>query len=85
RVGVVAAGLAVAGGGLIYALENSVHASEEAVHPFKLPWSHRGALESFDIASVRRGYEVYKQVCAACHSLKYIHYRHFVDTIMTEV
>ncbi|PIO70299.1 cytochrome C1 family protein [Teladorsagia circumcincta] len=84
RVGVVAAGLAVAGGGLVYALENSVHASEEAVHPFKLPWSHSGPLESFDIASVRRGYEVYKQVCAACHSLKYIHYRHFVDTIMTE-
>jgi len=33
---------------------------------------------------VRRGYEVYKQVCAACHSMKFIHYRHFVDTIMTE-
>ncbi|VDO22785.1 unnamed protein product [Haemonchus placei] len=84
RFGVVATGVAVAGGGLIYALENSVYASEEAVHPYKLPWSHRGAIESFDIASVRRGYEVYKQVCAACHSMKYIHYRHFVNTIMTE-
>ena len=37
------------------------------------------------IFSVRRDYEVYKQVCAACHSMKFIHYRHFVDTIMTEV
>lgn len=36
------------------------------------------------ICRVRRGYEVYKQVCAACHSMKFIHYRHFVDTIMTE-
>lgn len=34
--------------------------------------------------SVRRGYEVYKQVCAACHSMKYLHYRHFVDVFMTE-
>ncbi|VDP06887.1 unnamed protein product [Heligmosomoides polygyrus] len=84
RIGVVASGLALAGGGLIYALENSVHASSDAVHPYSLPWSHRGPLSSLDIASVRRGYEVYKQVCAACHSLKFIHYRHFVDTIMTE-
>ena len=27
---------------------------------------------------------MYKQVCAACHSMKFIYYRHFVDTIMTE-
>ncbi|WKX91551.1 hypothetical protein Q1695_009963 [Nippostrongylus brasiliensis] len=84
RVGAIATGLAVAGGGLVYALENSVHASSDAVHPYQLPWSHKGSFNSFDIASVRRGYEVYKQVCAACHSLKFIHYRHFVDTIMTE-
>jgi len=33
---------------------------------------------------VRRGYEVYKQVCAACHAAKYVRYRHFIDTFMTE-
>lgn len=33
---------------------------------------------------MRRGYEVYKQVCAACHSMKYLHYRHFIDVFMTE-
>ena len=33
---------------------------------------------------MRRGYEVYKQVCAACHSLKHVAYRELVDTIMTE-
>lgn len=81
-----AAGLtaAVGGGSLIYALENSVKASDQVVHPYHLPWSHSGNFSSFDIASVRRGYEVYKQVCAACHSMKFIYYRHFVDTIMTE-
>lgn len=70
-------------GGLVYALENSIQASEQVVHPCKLPWPHAGLLDSLDYASVRRGYEVYKQVCAACHSMKYIHYRHFVDTFMT--
>lgn len=79
--GAIAAGSA---GALVYALENSVHASADQVHPYHLPWNHNGTFESLDIASVRRGYEVYKQVCAACHSMKFIHYRHFVDTIMTE-
>ncbi|CAJ0593926.1 unnamed protein product [Cylicocyclus nassatus] len=84
KFGAVAAGVAVAGGGLIYALENSVHASNDCVHPYPLKWPHTGNFKSFDIASVRRGYEVYKQVCAACHSMRFIHYRHFVDTFMTE-
>lgn len=80
----IAAGVAGSGLAVVYALENSVHASSDAVHPYHLPWAHSGPFSSFDIASVRRGYEVYKQVCAACHSMKFIHYRHFVDTIMTE-
>lgn len=85
RTAAVLAGVTAASGmGLVYALENSVNASSDSVHPYHLPWSHSGPFSSFDIASVRRGYEVYKQVCAACHSMKFIHYRHFVDTIMTE-
>ena len=71
-------------GALVYALENSVEAGDFIVHPYQLPWSHCGAFSSLDINSVRRGYEVYKQVCAACHSMKYIHYRHFVNVIMTK-
>lgn len=34
--------------------------------------------------SIRRGYEVYKQVCAACHSMKYIAYRNLVGVSHTE-
>merc|ERR1711973_499052 len=37
-----------------------------------------------DHASVRRGYQVYKQVCAACHSLRYMAYRNLVDVTHTE-
>jgi len=80
----VGAGLCAASG-LVYSLENSVaNAGDLVAHPYKLPWPHSGYLESFDYNSVRRGYEVYKQVCAACHSMKYLHYRHFVDVFMTE-
>ena len=34
--------------------------------------------------SVRRGYFVYKQVCAACHSMEYMCYRHMIGVIATE-
>ena len=33
---------------------------------------------------MRRGYEVYKQVCAACHSMKFTYYRHLVGISHTE-
>ena len=36
------------------------------------------------VFSVRRGYQVYKQVCAACHSMNYMYYRNLVGAIMTE-
>lgn len=89
RTVAIGAGLcsaAAAAGSIIYALENgvAVEAGEHIVHPYKLPWSHNGCFSSLDYASVRRGYEVYKQVCAACHSMRYLRYRHFVDVFMTE-
>ena len=27
---------------------------------------------------------MYKQVCAACHSLRFVHYRDFVNVVLTE-
>ena len=35
-------------------------------------------------ASIRRGYEVYRQVCAACHSMEQLAYRHLVNVAYTE-
>ncbi|KAM7355180.1 cytochrome c1 [Cochliomyia hominivorax] len=71
-------------GALIYAMEQSVDASGTEVHPPAMPWSHNGLISALDHASVRRGYEVYKQVCSACHSMKYIAYRNLVGVTHTE-
>ncbi|KAI8120177.1 hypothetical protein FF38_09513 [Lucilia cuprina] len=71
-------------GALIYAMEQSVDASGTEVHPPAMPWSHNGLIAALDHASVRRGYEVYKQVCSACHSMKYIAYRNLVGVTHTE-
>ncbi|KAH9993704.1 cytochrome c1, component of the mitochondrial respiratory chain [Russula compacta] len=63
-----------------------VHASspgEVGLHPAAYPWSHKGWLDSFDHASIRRGYVVYKEVCAACHSLDRIAWRNLVGVSHT--
>jgi len=38
----------------------------------------------YSVCSMRRGWEVYKNVCAACHSLQYVAYRHLVNVTHTE-
>lgn len=40
--------------------------------------------QCFIFTSIRRGYEVYRQVCAACHSMEQLAYRHLVDVAYTE-
>ncbi|KAK9881508.1 hypothetical protein WA026_016388 [Henosepilachna vigintioctopunctata] len=79
-LGVIAGGV----GALVFALDQSVRATDLELHPPKNPWSHNGMISSFDHASLRRGYEVYKQVCAACHSMRFIAYRNLVGVTHTE-
>ncbi|XP_016966476.1 cytochrome c1, heme protein, mitochondrial [Drosophila biarmipes] len=71
-------------GALIYALEQSVQASGGEVHAHAQGWNHKGLFDALDHQSVRRGYEVYKQVCSACHSMQYIAYRNLVGVSHTE-
>jgi len=63
-----------------------VHANspaEDGLHPPHYPWSHSGLLDTFDHASIRRGYQVYREVCAACHSLDRIAWRNLVGVSHT--
>jgi ubiquinol-cytochrome c reductase cytochrome c1 subunit len=38
-------------------------------------WSFSGPFGSFDLAAAQRGFQVYSEVCAVCHSMEYLHYR----------
>lgn len=38
-------------------------------------WSFNGVFGTFDRASLQRGFQVYQQVCGACHSLDYVAFR----------
>ncbi|MEG8038237.1 cytochrome c1 [Sphingomonas sp. LR60] len=53
------------------------HTAEHAFHehPENIHLSSAGLLGKFDRAQVQRGFQVYKEVCAACHSLKYVAFR----------
>lgn len=57
--------------------------AEDGLHPPAYPWPHKGLLDSFDHASIRRGYAVYREVCAACHSLDRIAWRNLVGVSHT--
>ena len=42
-------------------------------------WSFSGVFGTFDRGELQRGFHVYKEVCAGCHSLNYISFRNLVD------
>merc|ERR1719346_435059 len=71
------------GGAVAWKLDQSVRA-DLTLHPPKLTWSHSGYLDSLDHASIRRGYQVYKQVCSACHSMRFLAFRNLVEVAYSE-
>jgi ubiquinol-cytochrome c reductase cytochrome c1 subunit len=38
-------------------------------------WSFSGIFGTYDPAALQRGFQVYKQVCSACHPLSHLYYR----------
>ncbi|KAF3663668.1 Cytochrome c1-1, heme protein, mitochondrial [Capsicum annuum] len=80
--------LAVFGAGVSGLLSFATIAySDEAEHGLECPsypWPHEGILSSYDHASIRRGHQVYQQVCASCHSMSLISYRDLVGVAYTE-
>ena len=63
---------AVLGAGLLGGA-GSVRAEEEALPAEH--WSFTGIFGTFDQAALRRGFQVYKEICSACHSMNLLHYR----------
>ena len=47
--------------------------------PPRQEWSFNGVFGSYDQAALQRGFQVYKEVCSACHALKYIAYRDLAE------
>lgn len=60
-------------------------ATEESQSLIYRHWPFEGAFGKFDKQSIQRGYQVYKEVCASCHSMKRVYYRNLVDIGFTEL
>ena len=64
--------VAVAGQGY---LKEATAESEFHLHPRELSLKSDGLFGRWDYAQLQRGFQVYKEVCAACHSLKFVAFR----------
>jgi ubiquinol-cytochrome c reductase cytochrome c1 subunit len=63
---------------------NSLAAKSEHINLEQVKWKFDGALGVFDHTSIQRGFQVYKEVCASCHSLKRISYRNLTEVGFSE-
>jgi ubiquinol-cytochrome c reductase cytochrome c1 subunit len=61
-----------------------VLAAGEATPPPRQEWSFNGLFGTFDRAELQRGFQVYQDVCAGCHGLYHLAYRHLADLGFSE-
>jgi ubiquinol-cytochrome c reductase cytochrome c1 subunit len=54
------------------------------LHPKEVHFASDGAFGKWDMQQLQRGYQVYKEVCAACHSLKLVAFRDLAQLGYTE-
>lgn len=57
------------------AAEGEAADTHHAPQPPQVDWSFNGPFGTFDRAAMQRGFQVYKQVCSACHGLNHLAYR----------
>jgi len=60
------------------------HAAGEAIVIPDTKFSFDGVFGTYDRASAQRGFQVYKEVCSACHSLRLLSYRNLRELGLTE-
>ena len=54
---------------------NPALASGDVMPPKQMEWSFDGVFGTFDKPSIQRGFQVYKEVCSSCHSIKRVSFR----------
>jgi cytochrome c1 len=51
----------------------------EQVPPPRLKWSFAGPFGKYDEAQLQRGFKIYREVCANCHSMDMVAFRNLAD------
>ena len=60
---------------VVIGLGAPAHAAGDAKHPAAIDWSFNGLFGTYDRNALRRGYQVYSEVCASCHSMNQLAFR----------
>ncbi len=58
--------------------------NKSAKAPKQIAWPFDGVTGSFDRQAIQRGFQVYKEVCSACHGLKRVAFRSLQDVGFSE-
>src|SRR4051812_7402479 len=63
---------------IVFLISNSAFADEHGDQhaPKQMIWSFDGMTGKIDKQAAQRGFQVYKEVCSNCHSLRLLSYRH---------
>ena len=61
------------------AIAQPASAQTEQVPPPRLKWSFAGPFGKYDEAQLQRGFKIYREVCANCHSLEMVSFRNLAD------
>ena len=57
----------------------SAHAAGDGVHIERQTWSFGGFTGQYDRDQLQRGFQIYKDVCSACHGLKRVRFRNLAE------
>jgi ubiquinol-cytochrome c reductase cytochrome c1 subunit len=76
--GLVTAVLTATGGNARAGTEREANIFEQQPPPPQ-QWSFAGPFGAYDEAQLQRGFQVYREVCSNCHSLKLIAFRNLAD------
>ncbi len=74
--------LCVAGGALAVIATGAAFAAGGGTGDYKMVhkhWHFNGPFGTYDREAMQRGYQVYREVCASCHQLKHLSFRHLGD------
>ena len=73
-------------GAAAYISEPPQETAEHAFHlkPKKLALASDGPMGKFDRQQLQRGFQVYKEVCSACHSMRLVSFRNLAELGYTE-
>ena len=73
------AGVAVISVAALISVPTAVFSAGDEIYVDRQDWSFAGVFGHYDRAQLQRGFQVYREVCQSCHSVKLLSYRNLSE------